>query len=246
MQYLSNSHAPKHEMTTGQSETQTEDMLAKPFVPKSVKSSLRHKARAPIQERGIIRYNKLLDATNELLEHHEIEDLGIYQIAKHAGVPPASAYHFFPTPGAALIGLADRYLEQFRAMAFAQAPPTERTQWQAVLRDRLQVAAEYYEKNLPVRKLLLGCHTTRELVVCNMNYNTMLAKKIVESNERDFHMPFIRNADLKYLVALTAVDAIYSLSQTIHGRITAEFFEEAVNSAIAYFRTFLPDRLEPR
>ncbi len=50
------------------------------------------------------------------------DDIGLYQIAEEAGVPPASTYHFFPTKDAAFLALAQRYLDGFVA---ASAEPID-------------------------------------------------------------------------------------------------------------------------
>ena len=39
------------------------------------------------------------------------DEIGPYQIAERAGVPPASVYQFFPTKEAAYQALAERYLD---------------------------------------------------------------------------------------------------------------------------------------
>ena len=193
----------------------------------------------------MLRYTQILDATHRLLVDQELEDLGIYQIAKEAGVPPASAYHFFPTPGAALVGLAKRYLERFKELNLNLQSPAD-GHWQTLVRQQLSNSRDIFEANLPMRKLFLGCHTTRELVLCNLDYNQMMAKSLVEAHELMFHMPLIQEAPRKYFVALTAIDAIWRLSQILHGHITSEYLEESVEISIAYFRTFLPERLVPR
>lgn len=54
-------------------------------------------ARKPAQKRSLIRVNALLDAADALLQDREISDIGLYDVANAAKVPPTSAYHFFPT-----------------------------------------------------------------------------------------------------------------------------------------------------
>ena len=80
--------------------------------------------RKPSRERGHMRYAALLDATEALLQHHSPDDIGLYQIAEHAAVPPASVYHFFQTKDSAFLALAERYLAGFRELALRPVPAT--------------------------------------------------------------------------------------------------------------------------
>ena len=198
-----------------------------------------------LQERGLVRYNRLLDAAHALLVEHEIEEVGLYQIAKKAEVPPASAYHFFPTPGAVLLALAERYHRQFDAIG-ASVDAHQATSWQALLRLRLGEAVRIYNASLPICKLFLGSHTTRELVQSEAGFNEAIARRMLAFYERFFHMPRIRDAERKFLVMLTLVDAVWSLSFTKHRTITPAFEEEALAVAVAYCRTFLPEVIEVR
>jgi AcrR family transcriptional regulator len=66
--------------------------------------------RKPVQKRSRERYERLLDATESLLSAQDAGSVGLYDIAKHANVPPASVYHFFPTKEAAFVALAERFL----------------------------------------------------------------------------------------------------------------------------------------
>lgn len=193
----------------------------------------------------MVRYNKLLDAAHALLMRQELHEIGLYQIAKEAEVPPASAYHFFPSPDAVLLALAERYHELFYALIDHIDVPRAPT-WQAWLQQRIAAAVRLYNDMPPIRKLLLGSHTTREVVQSEAGFNDVLARRILEHYERLFHMPYVRDAERKFLVALTLIDAVLSLSFAKHGTITPQFEEDALVAAVSYCRTFLPEVIEPR
>ncbi|MDR8730115.1 TetR/AcrR family transcriptional regulator [Burkholderia pseudomultivorans] len=201
--------------------------------------------RRPLREKGVLRYNKLLDAAHELLMHKEIEEIGLYQVATQAEVPPASAYHFFPNQGAILLGLAERYHLLFSDERRACMLPTVET-WQQWMTERFESSARLYNSNLPMCKLFLGSHTTRELVQSEAGFNEQLAAQFEAIFIRHFYMPFIRDMRGKFLVVLTLVDAVFSLSYTKHRHITPEFEKDAKAAAIGYLRTFLPEILERR
>src|SRR5476651_676599 len=52
--------------------------------------------RRPSQQRSRLRFEMLLDAADALLAEHEPTEVGLYDIAAAADVPPASVYHLFP------------------------------------------------------------------------------------------------------------------------------------------------------
>lgn len=201
--------------------------------------------KRPLQERGVARYNKLLDAAHALLIEHELDEVGLYQVAKKAGVPPASAYHFFPTPGALLLALAERYHEEFSDLA-RKVETRGVMSWQALLKLRLEAAVRIYNDNPPIQKLFLGSHTTRELVQSEAGFNELLARRMLGFYEQFFHMPHIRDAERKFLIMLTLVDSVWSLSFTKHRTITPQFADEALSVAVSYCRTFLPEVIERR
>lgn len=195
------------------------------------------------QERGVIRYNALLDAAHALLIEREVDDLGLYLIAERAGVPAGSAYYFFPTPAAVILALADRYHQQFQALIESITVPTD-GRWQSLLRDHIVSSARTYNENPPMQKLFLGSHAIREVAQSEAGFNELMAKTVIASCESFFEMPPVRDALKKYLIALTLVDAIWSLSYAKNGSITTDYQEEAVMAAIAYCRTFLPEMLD--
>ena len=202
-------------------------------------------AKRPQQERGVLRYNKLLDAAHSLLIEHELDEVGLYQIAERAEVPPASAYHFFPTPGAVFLALTERYHERFAHLTLNLEMP-EDGRWQTLLKLRLAAAAQIFNENPPMQKLLLGGYTTRDLVLAEAGFNERMASEMAETYDKLFSMPPIRNLQRKYLVMLTLVDAIWRLSYAQHGAITSEFLGEAELVAVSYCRTFLPEVIERR
>ncbi|OYW87702.1 MAG: hypothetical protein B7Z22_03915 [Hyphomonas sp. 32-62-5] len=59
-----------------------------------------------------------------LLADHSPDEIGLYQIADQANVPPGSVYHFFPTKEAAFLALANRYLSGFEALTRKPIAPS--------------------------------------------------------------------------------------------------------------------------
>lgn len=90
--------------------------------------------RRPLQARARERVERILDVTVELLASRELDALSTAEIARRAGVPIGSVYHYFPSKEAILAELADR---KFREVDAASAEhlrrDIERMSWQRAL-----------------------------------------------------------------------------------------------------------------
>lgn len=201
--------------------------------------------RRPKQERSVARFNLLLDAADHLLGTHEVQEVGLYQVASQAGVPAASAYHFFATPSALVLALAERYQrEVVESVARAQAP--EDGLWQTLLREQMSRLVALFNARPPMMKVMVGPHVSRELLDSDARFAANMAGMLVEISTRFFHMPVIRDPQRKFLTLLTIMHAIWGLSYSRHRSITPDFEAEASVAAIAYCRTFLPEFIERR
>ncbi|MDR6215460.1 AcrR family transcriptional regulator [Paracidovorax wautersii] len=202
-------------------------------------------SRKPQQERSLVRYNLLLDAANELLLTQDIAEIGLYQVADRAGVPAASAYHFFPSPGAVFTALAERYQIELASVMESARPPAD-GRWQTLLSEMAAVFVRCYNQNLPMSKVILGGAARQDLALFDERFIEALSMRLVVLCDALYHMPMIRDLQHRLHVMLTIVNGIWSLSFSRHGQITKEFEAEAAVAAIAYCRTFLPEFMEPK
>ena len=94
-------------------------------------------ARAPTQERSQKRFDAILDATQELLEKARIEDISFSDIARKAGISPASVHYLFPNIAAVRVELSRRnnrdLVAQIAGMA-AELVESREPSWQQWLR----------------------------------------------------------------------------------------------------------------
>lgn len=202
--------------------------------------------RWPSRTRGIERFNALLDAAERLLRDESPTDVGLYQIAREAGVPPASVYHFFPTKEAAFLALAQRYFDYFLAIREEAVDARSLTGWQALLRHDQRRGMEFYNAHPPAMKILYGGYGTLEIRQADFQTTDRLAEGLYERMNGAFHMPAIRESGNIARIMLAIMDAIWALSFLREGRITEAYFEQAFEATIAYARLFLPERVELR
>lgn len=202
--------------------------------------------RRPSRGRGVLRYQALLEATEALLLEADPDVIGLYQIAEKAGVPPASVYHFFPTKEAAYQALAERYLEGLVRMHGEPIEAARIKTWQDLSAIDQRRAMEYYNARPPMLKILYGGYGGVEARNIDLLTNDNLAKAAYRRLNRIFHVPHFPGEETKAQVALGIIDAIWTISVRLHGKITEEYYGEALAACNAYRRLYMPEYLQPR
>lgn len=202
--------------------------------------------RAPSRATSLARYAALVDAVEALLQDDTPDGIGLYQIAERAGVPPASAYHFFPTKEAAFLALARRYLEGFAELLSHPVPIEHLLSWQRLTAWDVKRGTAFFNANPPASKLFLGGFGGLETRQADRDYVEATATAAYERMDSIFHMPFIRDPQKKFHINIQIVDAVLSASYVKNGEVTPDYCEEAITASIAYCRTFMPEHLEIR
>lgn len=204
------------------------------------------KPRKPSRSRGKARYKTLVKSTELLLQTEEPDQIGLYRIAEQAGIPAASAYHFFPTKEAAFTAVAIKALDELMEVHRQPIPARDVLTWQALFRIDVNRARDYFNSNPAGMKILYGGYGS----VDSRNIDEAQSRRMSGASYRRldsiFHMPFLRNPDQKFENRMAILDAIWSNSVRRFGVIRDEFHDEAYIACVAYANTYLPERLEPR
>jgi AcrR family transcriptional regulator len=202
--------------------------------------------RRPSRGRGIARYQALLEATESLLQDANPDQIGLYQIAEKAGVPPASVYHFFPTKEAAYQALAERYLEGLLEVHRQPIEARRIHSWQDLVAIDMRRAMDYYNARPPMLKILYGGYGGVEARNIDILVTEQMSEAAADRLNLIFHAPVQRDAAKKTQISLALLDAIWTISVRLHGRITEEYFDESYRVLVTYRRFYLPEFLEPR
>ncbi|MCK0198137.1 TetR/AcrR family transcriptional regulator [Ancylobacter sp. 6x-1] len=197
------------------------------------------------RRRGQIRLRALIDATDSLLEEHDVSEVGLYQIAERANVPPASIYHFFPNKEAALVALAEDYLERLVERS-REAPPFAPARWQDLIAWRIRTLADFYNAHLPLMRLFLGASISAEVRERDMAGTLAASQTRAELFDRYFLMPPVRDWVGKLATSVAIADGIWALSYSQNRRIDDAAVHEAVLAVTAYLRCYLPEWIETR
>jgi AcrR family transcriptional regulator len=196
--------------------------------------------RRPSQQRSRLRFELLLDAADALLGAKETTDVGLYDIAGAAKVPPASVYHLFPTKEAAFVALAERYLIGLSRHIIRPVHGGALRRWQDFVALELHRAVEYYNDNKVMSKLFFGANVIPDVRILDVKNVAAASASTYGRMNRLFEMPYLYDADTKFAALIGIYDGIWMTSYARHGRITADFARESELAGIAYCETFLP------
>jgi len=205
--------------------------------------------KRPNQARSKARVDAILRAAENLLANCPLEEIGPYEIATEASVPPASVYYFFPSIDdlwAELTKTVTRRSTMMILESGLSSASAAASGWQSLFKLNLENLVNFYNNNPALAELILGPNTSRE-VFSSFDRDTATSARIAEELlMKYFLIPNIPKLRLKLVTAFTASEAIMRQSYRAHGRITDELKKESLYLLIAYMRTILPEEVEPR
>lgn len=206
-------------------------------------------AKRPNQARSKARVEAMLHAAETLLAKHTQEEIGPYEIAKEAGIPPASVYYFFPAIddlwAELTVSISRRSTMNILQTGLSSASAAAPT-WQTLFALNLDSIVDFYNNNPALAELILGPNSSREIYAAFDEGYTTSARIAEKLLKKYFHLPSIPKLRLKLVTAMTASEAIMRKSYRTHGFISDELKQESLSVLIAYMRTILPEELEPR
>jgi AcrR family transcriptional regulator len=202
--------------------------------------------RRPSQKRGQVRVDALLDAADKLLLERETHDIGVYDVAHQAGVPPTSAYHFFPTQEAIFLALAERYLQKLRLAAEAPTNLENVERWPDYIEERYYVVVNFFNTHLPARKLLIGPAVGSEIKNLDLADVDRYSQGWYATMNKVFVMPYVKDPSFKFTILVAIYDGVWMSSYAKFGYITEKFAREGLAAGISYLETFLPKTIPLR
>lgn len=212
--------------------------MTSPIIP--VKPVLRTKL--PTQKRGKARREQLLIAASKLLLDHEVEGITFKEIYEFAGIPPASAYHFFDNIDSLYKALYDRFTEElFEYMV--QVPDPIENNWMVVTDNLIDKAIIFYNTNVAARRVVLNSKMPVGVI---SEADKRAGQKIEQLLNKYFKLPEFSNRSEIFILATKIVHLFLSISVTQHGIITKYLNEESKNGFKGYMRVYLPEKLELR
>jgi AcrR family transcriptional regulator len=194
------------------------------------------------QKRGRIRRQKLLEAAEHLLENHPLDALTLGAVAKEAGVPKASAYHFYSDIFSLYAELSKAIGEELEALLRAM-PIRQSAGWECVFSDVLEQGALFLDGKASRRELIWGSKVPLDIKRSDRQNDRKISKAILDRLIEIYNMPDFPRREEIFYQAIEIADLIFCLSMLDHGRLTKQAITDAQRAAIAYLRTYLPSEL---
>ena len=197
------------------------------------------KTHQAVQERGLERRRKLLEAAYDLLCEKDIEEVSFRDIAARAEVPEGSAYHFYANRFDLFTALADDLSGLFVKAHQEQVPKSKRKTWQDLAGHLVEVGARVYAENPPARQLLIGGKTPPEVKQADRINDRTVSEQMYRVFSSYFELPDTPelHAALFYFIEIT--DLMFTISVIEHGEITPRMLEEAKRAGVGYLAHYL-------
>ena len=187
-----------------------------------------HIAKVPVQERGKLKFNKIVEVTEELVLKRGIDNFSHYSIAKAANIPPSSVYQYFPSIAALFAVMAEKHY----MAAFFKTPEIienmEVKSWRDLAPVIVESAYDFYTQDKISEILFLNVFLSagvREYSVSRVTRLGLWYKK--------YFMLLYKKSDLvgleeKLTISLELTKTLFVRSLSVHGEIRQEYKADAL------------------
>ena len=196
------------------------------------------------QERGVQRRKKLVEATRHFLQTQDPQEISFREIAKHAGVPEGSAYHFFANKYDLFSALAAEMGERFAEEAARPIGDAEVSSWQDFVILLIDQSVSIYRADPIARKVLLGATMPNEVRNTDQKSVLAYAETVRARFDELFEMPKVSKLTQRLIYALTIIDAVFEFHLRTNDNLDDAIVEEANFATIGYLSNFVPPVLE--
>lgn len=192
--------------------------------------------RKPERANGFARYNQLVEAVKELIGEQGTDAVTIKAVAKRAGVPIPSVYHFFPNPLAACMAAAESYRQTIGEilgdiMDGCDAPTAD----EFILR-MMRGAVDYYNEHHIARRLILSSGVGWCIRQIDIEHDRRVGRQIMQVLHDRYQIRATPEMENVLSTCSNIVDAIWSVSTMHHDHITDYYHQEAHTAVMAYIR----------
>jgi AcrR family transcriptional regulator len=178
-----------------------------------------------------------------MLKEREMDEITMPILAEEAGIPTSSTYHFFPDMKCLYQDVARMIAVDLSA---AVGVPKLGATWQQIVTDFIHTGAAFFNANRDAAQLILGPKTVPDIknAACLEDYR--FGRQLHSLLSARFHLPEIEEPIALCFRAIQISDAMFALSVSQHGHITAELRDEAAIAATAYVGCYFPALMKRR
>lgn len=198
-------------------------------------------AKVPVQERGKVRFNAIVAATEELVMELGIDQVSVHKVAKKAQVPAASVYQYFPSMGAIFGVVAEKHFMPAFDITQELLDNTSIRSWQDLTEIVVDGAYEFYSRDKMCEVLFLSKFISPGVE----DYAVSRLMRIIAWYMDNFSVLY-KKSDLaplpeKLSLCIQIVETIFRRSFIIHGEITDLYRQECKIIVNSYLRGFFEE-----
>ncbi|WP_293356673.1 TetR/AcrR family transcriptional regulator [Phenylobacterium sp.] len=206
---------------------------------------LRVKSPRYAQARGEARRLLLYRTALRLLREKHVEDITYQEIAREAGVPLASCYHFFPGKMELMAALIDHVGPWFRTVTVAAVLKPVKS-WIGVVDNLIMDITTSGNSDLAFAQLFTSWKIPRTSYRFHDYAAREIAGRILAGIDRQFVRPRFADELEVFTFAMRIVSAGVAPSMEIHGSVTDFARAEAQRATTSYLLNFCPLLLDRR
>jgi len=198
-----------------------------------------------VQARGDVRRKLLLETALKLLRKHYLDDITFQGIAREAGVPLASCYHFFPGKMQLFADLID-YAGPWHKFVTVSALVRRADNWMDIFRHLSDALIKAYESNRAFVQLFTTWKIPGSGYPGREQGLTEAAERIRQGIDRQFVRPQFSEEVEVFACVVRFTESIWRASMDNAGRVSEFARREAHRAAVSYLCNYLPPILERR
>jgi AcrR family transcriptional regulator len=196
--------------------------------------------RRPKQERGIKKFEAILDGADKLILSQGIHNFSLYDIAENASVAVGSVYHFFPSIEAVFAALVERYDREFTVIVSENIPHDEVDSWADIIWHHIEKSRQYINTHEQVLIMILGPGQTWQTRLVDTVGDTAIARAMLTNITEFFDIPDSPDPAELLHYAIRILESIWQLSYQRHGQVTEEMQNETYRAMCAYLELYWP------
>lgn len=194
--------------------------------------------KRPVQARSIARFEKMLDAAEELMLEIGIDATSHHKIAERAQVPSASVYQYFPSPELIFQALAERHFKTVMDLTQRNFEGAEVRNWRDLVTVLVDTTYEYYSTDRIGAQLFLGVHSATNVRLGAAGRLTEFGAWVVCQFESLPDLPVVDDLQEKLAICANLSDAVYACSLFLHDEILPRYRDEAQRVIEGYLGTY--------
>ena len=203
-------------------------------------------ARKPLQNRSRERVEKIIDATESIINESGWGAASSHEIAKRAGVPPAGVYHFFPDRYMIFDAIIERNTVDFNEKFTVACAEATINEWPELIHLLVDQIAEYVMEDRCARELSFGCDGAFQSRWSNSVHSNVLSNTVGTLLQRYYKVTGVKNLDMKFQLSSDFVMTGFTQAVAAGDPMDFAILDEMKEAVVAYMATWIgdPERIE--